>query len=145
MYSIHVVVAFFKKNVTFSDRNSLVVFFYFFFLLVLVLHCLCVYFILFLVPSFSVYRYTFMRPDCGYVQGMSYLAAILLLFLDTYPAFQALANMMAADASSLLQLYKMNSAHNRTMFTMFDKCFQEILPKVTQSQVLLCNMIDCSF
>lgn len=86
-----------------------------------------------------------MRPDCGYVQGMSYLAAILLLFLDTYPAFQALANMMAADASSLLQLYKMNSAHNRTMFTMFDKCFQEILPKVTQSQVLFYNMIDCSF
>ena len=123
----------------------LLLFFDLFFLLVLVLHCLCVYFVLCLVPSISVYRYTFMRPDCGYVQGMSYLAAILLLFLDTYPAFQALANMMAADASSLLQLYKMNSAHNRTMFTMFDKCFQEILPKVTQSQVLLCNMIDCSF
>ena len=32
MYSIHVVVAFFKQNVTFSDRNSLVVFWFIFFI-----------------------------------------------------------------------------------------------------------------
>ena len=53
--------------------------------------------------------FCFFRPDCGYVQGMSYLAAMLLLFLDTFEAFAALANIMAADSSSLLQLYKMDS------------------------------------
>tara|TARA_B100000780_G_C20761914_1_gene302632 strand:+ start:125 stop:364 length:240 start_codon:yes stop_codon:yes gene_type:complete len=61
---------------------------------------------------------------------MSYLAAILLLFLDTYQAFEGLANMMAADASSLLQLYKMNTAHNSTMFNMFDEIMKEVLPKI---------------
>ena len=42
-------------------------------------------------------------------------------FLDTYQAFEGLANIMAADASSLLQLYKMNSAHNSTMFALFSE------------------------
>ena len=32
--------------------------------------------------------YTAYRPDIGYVQGMSYLAAILLLNMDTYECFQ---------------------------------------------------------
>ena len=31
---------------------------------------------------------------CRYVQGMSYLAAMLLLSLDTYQAFVALANLL---------------------------------------------------
>ena len=51
--------------------------------------------------------YTFMRPDCGYVQGMSYLAAILLLFLDTYEAFEGLANIMAAGEFCVLFLKMM--------------------------------------
>lgn len=38
--------------------------------------------------------YVFYNPDIGYVQGMSYLAAILLLYMDEYEAFTAIANLL---------------------------------------------------
>jgi hypothetical protein len=76
--------------------------------------------------------FCFFRPDCGYVQGMSYLAAMLLLFLDTFEAFAALANIMAADSSSLLQLYKMDSQHNTMAFGLFVDCLRKVLPKVAR-------------
>lgn len=41
--------------------------------------------------------YVKLRPDVGYVQGMSYLAAMLLLNMDTYNAFQCLSNMLARN------------------------------------------------
>ena len=38
--------------------------------------------------------YVCYRPDIGYVQGMSFLAATLLLYLDAPEAFRALCNMV---------------------------------------------------
>ena len=38
--------------------------------------------------------FTVMRPDVGYVQGMSYVAAILLLYLDEYGAFTVFSNLV---------------------------------------------------
>jgi len=38
--------------------------------------------------------YTCYRPDVGYVQGMSYIAAMLLLNLNEYEAFVAFANLL---------------------------------------------------
>ena len=76
--------------------------------------------------------FCFFRPDCGYVQGMSYLAAMLLLNLDTFDAFAALANIMAADSSSLLQLYKMDGQHNKLMFGLFMDCTWKVLPAIAQ-------------
>ena len=40
--------------------------------------------------------YVCYRPDVGYVQGMSYLSAMLLLYMDTYSAFQCLVNLLAS-------------------------------------------------
>jgi hypothetical protein len=37
----------------------------------------------------------FFRPDLGYVQGMSYLAGNLLLYMSTYDAFICFANILA--------------------------------------------------
>jgi hypothetical protein len=45
-----------------------------------------------------VRRYVFFRPDVGYVQGMSHLAAMLLLNLDVFPAFVAFANLLQVTA-----------------------------------------------
>jgi hypothetical protein len=45
-------------------------------------------------PGFTFGRYVFFRPDVGYVQGMSHLAAMLLLNLDVFPAFVAFANLL---------------------------------------------------
>jgi hypothetical protein len=44
--------------------------------------------------GFTLGRYVFFRPDVGYVQGMSHLAAMLLLNLDVFPAFVAFANLL---------------------------------------------------
>ena len=38
--------------------------------------------------------YCFYRPDIGYVQGMSYLAATLLLYMDDFTAFKSLCNLL---------------------------------------------------
>jgi len=38
--------------------------------------------------------YACYRPDVGYVQGMSYVAAIFLLNMNEYEAFVALANLL---------------------------------------------------
>jgi len=34
------------------------------------------------------------RPDIGYIQGMSFLAGLLLLYMDEYSAFVCLANLL---------------------------------------------------
>jgi len=49
--------------------------------------------------------YTFFRPDIGYVQGMSFLAAVLLLYLPPYQAFVGLCNLL--NTPSVLGLYRM--------------------------------------
>ena len=38
--------------------------------------------------------YVMLRPDLGYVQGMAFLAATLLLYMDEYSAFVCFANLM---------------------------------------------------
>ncbi len=38
--------------------------------------------------------YSFYRPDIGYIQGMSYIAAVLLLNVEPYVAFQCFANLL---------------------------------------------------
>ena len=38
--------------------------------------------------------YCFYRPDVGYIQGMSYLAGNLLLYMAPYPAFVCFANLL---------------------------------------------------
>jgi len=38
--------------------------------------------------------FCFYRPDIGYVQGMSYLAGHLLLYMDQFHAFIAFANLL---------------------------------------------------
>lgn len=50
--------------------------------------------------------YVCYRPDVGYVQGMSYLASMFLLFLDPFDAFVCLANVL--NRPMLLRLYRMD-------------------------------------
>jgi hypothetical protein len=38
--------------------------------------------------------FTMHRPDIGYVQGMSYIAAILLLYMEEHHAFVTFCNMI---------------------------------------------------
>jgi len=49
--------------------------------------------------------YVCFRPDVGYVQGMSFLAALLLLYMDPQDAFCCLCNLLSRQI--LLVFYKM--------------------------------------
>ena len=48
--------------------------------------------------------YALFRPEIGYVQGMSYLVAMLLLNMDAYAAFKCLANMIEKHPHMLIFL-----------------------------------------
>lgn len=50
--------------------------------------------------------YGFFRPDIGYVQGMNYLAAMLLLYLEPFTAFVGLCNLL--NSPSVLGLYRLD-------------------------------------
>jgi len=70
--------------------------------------------------------YTLYRPDIGYVQGMSFVAAMLLLYMDDAGAFQCLANLLSRkgtrDFFSLKQRKVAQYVH------CFDHFFEQSLP-----------------
>ena len=72
--------------------------------------------------------YVKMRPDVGYVQGMSYLVAMLLLYLDEFDAFMCLGNMI--QNGCLYGLYKMDSVD--TVVSKFDRVLKELYPHLSQ-------------
>ncbi len=57
--------------------------------------------------------YTLYRPDVGYVQGMSYIAALLLLYMDAEDAFVALCNLL--NRSLHYCFYRMDIKRVRTL------------------------------
>jgi hypothetical protein len=60
----------------------------------------------------SVVNIRILRPEVGYVQGMSYLAAMLLLYMESYEAFTCLANMLAKDV--YFQFYRLQREVERS-------------------------------
>lgn len=69
--------------------------------------------------------YVCYRPDIGYVQGMSYLAAILLLYLDDYMAFTCLANLLNRPVH--MAFYKMEGELQQ-FISLFETIFKRSLP-----------------
>eukprot|EP00696_Hemimastix_kukwesjijk_P012002 gnl/Hemi2/25043_TR8421_c0_g1_i1.p3 gnl/Hemi2/25043_TR8421_c0_g1~~gnl/Hemi2/25043_TR8421_c0_g1_i1.p3 ORF type:complete len:195 (+),score=53.60 gnl/Hemi2/25043_TR8421_c0_g1_i1:947-1531(+) len=70
--------------------------------------------------------YAYYRPDVGYVQGMSYMAAMLLLYMDAYEAFTCFANLLSN--SHFITFLRMDMAQIRPRFCVFDVLFRENLP-----------------
>lgn len=69
--------------------------------------------------------YVCYRPDIGYVQGMSYLAAILLLYLDDVTAFSCLANLLNRNVH--MAFYKMD-VELQQYVSLFEALFKRTLP-----------------
>ncbi|KAF4694205.1 hypothetical protein FOZ60_008687 [Perkinsus olseni] len=65
------------------------------------------------LSAFAMYR-----PDIGYVQGMSFLAAMLLLYMDPFGAFVCLASLLLSSPT-LLGLYQLNVETNSRRFRIF--------------------------
>ena len=76
-----------------------------------------------MLEAFALYR-----PDIGYVQGMSYLAGILLLNLEPYKAFIALVHIVSSPA--LLPFYLMDEVGIGTRCQLFRVLFKVNLPEL---------------
>lgn len=80
-----------------------------------VLHCL--------LGAYVVYR-----PDIGYVQGMSFLAAMLLLNLDVVDAFICFANLLNRPCQ--LAFFRVDQPQMNAYYTLYDDFFRENMPKL---------------
>ncbi|KAM9836802.1 TBC1 domain family member 14 isoform 1-T1 [Aulostomus maculatus] len=72
--------------------------------------------------------YTCYRPDVGYVQGMSFIAAVLILNLDTADAFIAFANLLNKPCQ--MAFFRVDHSLMLTYFAAFEVFFEENLPKL---------------
>ncbi|KAF0688103.1 Aste57867_20264 [Aphanomyces stellatus] len=72
--------------------------------------------------------YTCYRPDLGYVQGMSYLAAILCLHLDSFGAFRAMVSLMSTRL--LFDMYRLEEERTFRYLTVYDSILKHELPQL---------------
>ncbi|XP_069850221.1 TBC1 domain family member 14 isoform X2 [Dipodomys merriami] len=72
--------------------------------------------------------YTCYRPDVGYVQGMSFIAAVLILNLDTADAFIAFSNLLNKPCQ--MAFFRVDHSLMLTYFAAFEVFFEENLPKL---------------
>jgi hypothetical protein len=68
------------------------------------------------------------RPDVGYVQGMSYLAAMLLTYLSEEDGFVALATMLSKG--HFKYFYNVNHQGMGVYLNCFDEVLRQCLPKL---------------
>eukprot|EP00761_Pharyngomonas_kirbyi_P004679 gb/GECH01004684.1/.p1 GENE.gb/GECH01004684.1/~~gb/GECH01004684.1/.p1 ORF type:complete len:537 (+),score=115.46 gb/GECH01004684.1/:1-1611(+) len=71
------------------------------------------------------------RPDVGYVQGMSYIAAMLLLYSDTYNTFVGLANML--NKYHFLHFFRMETETIEIYMETFQILFKSYLPSLKRT------------
>ncbi|KAI4903938.1 hypothetical protein NFI96_031941 [Prochilodus magdalenae] len=74
--------------------------------------------------------YTCYRPDVGYVQGMSFIAAVLILNLEEADAFIAFANLLNKPCQ--LAFFRVDHDLMLKYFAAFEVFFEENLPKLFQ-------------
>ncbi|CAG2165478.1 unnamed protein product [Oppiella nova] len=72
--------------------------------------------------------YVTYRPDIGYAQGMSFLAAMLLLNMESESAFVCLANLLNREL--LVSFFRVNQPVMNAYYKTFEEFFAENLPKL---------------
>lgn len=72
--------------------------------------------------------YSIFRPEIGYVQGMSFLAAMFLLYMDEFTSFRCLANML--EFPFFRALYKMDIAHILRFVRVYELLFAQQMPEL---------------
>ncbi|XP_043912592.1 TBC1 domain family member 12 isoform X2 [Protopterus annectens] len=72
--------------------------------------------------------YTCYRPDVGYVQGMSFIAAVLILNLEEADAFIAFANLLNKPCQ--MAFFRVDHSMMLKYFAAFEVFFEENLPKL---------------
>ena len=72
--------------------------------------------------------YVTFRPDIGYAQGMSFLAAMLLLNMEPEQAFVSLANLL--NTQLLVSFFRVNQTVMNAYYQTYEEFFKENLPKL---------------
>jgi len=72
--------------------------------------------------------YVCFRPDVGYVQGMSYMAAVFLLNLDPFSAFKCLTNIL--NRSMFLTFFRMNEVELARYFHAYEMALSQTYSKL---------------
>lgn len=72
--------------------------------------------------------YVCYRPDVGYVQGMSFLAAILILNLEVADAFVCFANLLNQPCQ--LAFFRLDESMMRSYFLTYEEFFRENMPNL---------------
>ena len=72
--------------------------------------------------------YACYRPDVGYVQGMSYIAAMLVYYLDEFNAFKSFANVLGRRMS--FDFYQLNNETIHQFTRTFNFFFELHLPRL---------------
>ncbi|KAL3275588.1 hypothetical protein HHI36_020343 [Cryptolaemus montrouzieri] len=72
--------------------------------------------------------YVCYRPDVGYVQGMSYIAAILILNMEQYNAFICFANLLNQPLH--LSAFTLNQNQMQAYYEAFNELFNYNLPRL---------------
>lgn len=78
-----------------------------------------------------LHAYACLRPDVGYVQGMSYLAAMFLLNLEPFDAFVALASLLARPM--FLAFFRAELSELRKWLDGFGALVALVLPAIARS------------
>ncbi|XP_028826513.1 TBC1 domain family member 12-like isoform X2 [Denticeps clupeoides] len=74
--------------------------------------------------------YTCYRPDVGYVQGMSFIAAVLILNLEEADAFIAFANLLNKPCQ--MAFFRVDHELMLKYFAAFEAFFEENLPRLCE-------------
>lgn len=72
--------------------------------------------------------YVCYRPDVGYVQGMSYIAAVLILNMDQYDAFVCFANLLNRPLH--VAAFTLNQAQMRAYYEAYNQVLERNLPRL---------------
>jgi TBC1 domain family member 14 len=74
--------------------------------------------------------FTCYRPDIGYVQGMSFVAGVFLLYLEPYEAFMCLANILSQPF--FLVFYRMKADEVVSILGILEALLQDHVPAVAR-------------
>ena len=75
--------------------------------------------------------FLYLKPDVGYSQGMSFLAAVLLLYMDPFEAFVCFSNMLL-HKSCFLHFFTIKMPEVRCYMTVHEKLLSEEMPSLYQ-------------
>ncbi len=72
------------------------------------------------------------RPDLNYVQGMSYIAVMLLIFFPPYPAFKLFCNLVLGN-SLLFNLFNFNKKYIEKITSLMEDMAKNCFPLLYQN------------